>query len=75
MDMPKLFGLLKALRSRSAYNYSFLNSFYKYYINTEYSIEAKREIFNYFLNFCDDPEINEQTKVNASYMIIYPMLQ
>ena len=74
-DLPKLFGLLKAFKWRQAYNYSFLNSFFKYYIHAEYSVDSKRDIFNYFLNFCDNPDIPEQTKVHASYIIIYPMLQ
>ena len=66
--------MLQAFNSRASYDFSFLKNFYKYYISENYSIIEKREIFKYFLEFCENDLYPLRIKVNASYLIIYPIL-
>lgn len=73
-DIPKIFSMLQAFNSRASYDFSFLRNFYKYYISENYSIILKREIFKYFLDFCENDAYSLRMKVNASYLIIYPII-
>jgi hypothetical protein len=50
-DLHKLFGMVRVFEHRAAYEFTFLRHFYKYYIDQHYSVEEKRGIFNYFLEF------------------------
>ena len=73
-EMFLIFKMLEIFNNRIPNDFSFLKKFYKYYIPNEYSPQQKKEIFFYYIDFINNPEIPLETKVNAGYMIIYPML-
>ncbi len=71
-----IFDMLPIFNVRQSTDFSFLHRFYKYYIPDNYSSEEKRNIFLYFLNYIKDLKgtIPIETKANASYILIYPMM-
>jgi len=69
-----IFDMLPIFNFRQSIDFSFLHRFYRYYIPENYSSEEKRDIFMYFLDYIRSPGIPIETKANASYILIYPMI-
>ena len=73
-EIQLIFDILPIFNIRTSNDYSFLHKFYRYYLPENYTSQQKREIFLYFLEFFKRPDISIETKANASYILIYPML-
>jgi len=69
-----IFDILPIFNLRHSNDFSFLHNFYRYYIPENYTSEQKRTIFLHFLNYIKRNDIPIETKANASYILIYPMM-
>ena len=73
-DYDTLFKLLETSKRRLARDSSFLRKFFSNELPETYSTIEKREIFLYFLKFILRPEVSVESKIDASSLIIYPLL-
>ena len=73
-EIKIIFDMLPIFNSRQSIDFSFLHKFYRYYIPENYAPEEKRDIFLYFLDYIRNPTIPIETKANASYILIYPLM-
>ena len=73
-EIKIIFDILPIFNLRHSTDFSFLHKFYRYYIPENYSSEEKRDIFLHFLEYIKNPAFPIETKANASYILIYPMM-
>jgi hypothetical protein len=73
-DVETLFKLVESTKLRIARDQSFLRKFFRYEISETFTIAEKRDIFLYFLEYFSDSQRKLDSRINASYMIVYPML-
>ena len=73
-DIASLFKLVETTKIRIGRDQRFLRKFFRNEISETYSIIEKREIFLYFLEFLKKDNNKLDSKINASFMIIYPLI-
>ena len=73
-EIKALFQLVETTKIRIGRDQSFLRKFFKNEISETYTVEEKRDIFLYFLEFLKSDENKVDSKINASFMIIYPLI-
>lgn len=73
-EIKIIFDILPIFTLRHSTDFSFLHKFYRYYIPENYTADEKRDIFLHFLEYIKNPNIPIETKANASYILIYPMM-
>lgn len=73
-EVAIIFDILQVFNHRNSNDFAFLHNFYRYYIPDNYTSIQKQKIFLYFLDFIESNSVPIETKANASYVLIYPMM-
>ncbi len=73
-DISTLFKLAEVSKIRIAGDYSFLRKFFRNEVPEKYTSQEKKDIFLSFLSYLRESDRPLDSKINASYLIIYPLL-
>ncbi len=73
-DHKVLFNMLTIFTVRSVVDYSFVKHFYAHEVATKYSLKHRKHIIVEFLNYCKDPQVPQDLKVQALQLVIIPTL-